>query len=355
MRGEPKMRPIFAILLSGLMTMAAHSAELKTEMLVYESTVDQTKPLQAEVAYAADGKKKPLIVVMHGYGGNKKDVAPDIRELAEKGLFAIAPDMRGAGGSAGKFDSGGVEIHDIVDAVLVAIKKFPNEIDARNLNVVGYSGGGGNAISCAVRFPDLFRTCNSFFGISDYGAWNKSKGRPDCNAKMERAIGTMDAEPDAYAARNANLAAGNVQTAKMHFFWDEAETQCPPDMIKTFVESHEKAGLKNCTTHISKYGDKLRWKHGYRSGNKALSEADALFLPDIQAPLTSSPRLPKKGTLVVNGYLITRHFSVWIGDGQKGSVKISYDVSNAQPVVKVIENPKNFTVKIGASPFADLP
>jgi len=333
----------------------ASNADVKTETVSYASSVDGTQPLYADIAFVPTRQKKPLVVVMHGYNGSKADVAHDIRELSQKGVVAIAPDMRGAGASAGKFDSGGIEVHDILDAVLFVVRRYPAEIDARNLNVVGYSGGGGNAISCAVRFPDVFRTCVSFFGISDYAAWNKSKGRPDCNVRMEAAIGTIATQPDAYAARNANAAAGNVCVTKMHFFWDENETQCPPNMIRQFIEANKAAGRQNCIAHVSTAKDTHRWLHGYRSGIPSLSDADAMFLRDMLAPVNASPRLPPRGTLVINGYLVTRHFSVWMGDGQKGSIKVAYDISDASPVVTVIENPKNYDVRITASPLTDLP
>ena len=36
----------------------------------------------ADVSYAADGRPKPLLMVMHGYNGSKADVAQDVAELA---------------------------------------------------------------------------------------------------------------------------------------------------------------------------------------------------------------------------------------------------------------------------------
>ena len=46
-----------------------------------------------------------------------------------------------------------------------------------------------------------------------------------------RTLGGTPAEvPLVYAARNYNLAAANAQASKLHFFWDEEETQCPPAM-----------------------------------------------------------------------------------------------------------------------------
>lgn len=331
-------------------------AAVKVETFKYTSSADGTGPLLADAALVPDGKAKPVLAVMHGYGGAKGDVTQDLRELAARGVVAVAPDMRGRGGSAGRWDSGGLDVHDILDAVLETARRYPGEVDARNLNVVGYSGGGGNAIACAVRFPDVFRTCVSFFGISDYAWWHRSKGRPDCNESMEKALGgAPDKIPEVYEARNAVAAAGNP-LGRLHFFWDSEEKACPPQMILDFLEAYRKAGRTGAAEHVSKPGDARRWLHGYRSGIRDLSAADEVFLKDVLDPQVAAPELPRTGRLVVNGYLVTRRFAVWIEDSKKGPVKgrvaVEYDLSGAKPAVKVVENPRNYKVTVEDSPLA---
>jgi pimeloyl-ACP methyl ester carboxylesterase len=335
---------------------AQQAPKLTQELLSYASSVDGVKPLLADVAFQVNGKKKPLLVVMHGYSGSRKAVALDVKELSARGVFALAPDMRGCGDSAGKWDSGGLDVHDIVDAVLAALKKYPDEIDARNLNIVGYSGGGGNAIACMVRFPDLFRNYVSFFGISDYGGWHASKGRPDCNARMEQALGgAPDKLPELFEARNAIPAAGNVGSGKIHFFWDEQEKQCPANMIEDFIERYKKAGKKNVAVHVSKSTDPLRWIHNYRAGNRDLSKADDLYLPDVMASDAKSPEIAPKGRFVVPGYLVTKHFQVWVEDGTKGQVAVEYELKDGRAEVRVVDNPKKYKVRIvKESPLANL-
>ncbi len=318
----------------------------------YASRVDGTAPLLADVAYVADGRRKPLLVVMHGYGGGREAVSLDLRELAPRGVFALAPDMRGRGGSAGRWDSGGLDVHDILDAVLAALARYPDEIDARNLNIVGYSGGGGNAIACMVRFPDLFQTAVSFFGISDYGGWHRSGGRPDCNQWMEAALdGTPDQVPGLFEARNAIPSAGNARCGRLHFFWDEDETMCPPAQVQAWLEGHCRTGLANAAVHISRRGDAKRWIHNYRTGNADLSAADDLYLPDVLAPKAASPSLPPVGRLVVPGYLVTRRFQVWIADGQRGQVTVAYDLTGPSPVIRVTDNPRRHAVRIKSAGY----
>lgn len=323
----------------------------------YASSVDGTSPLYADVAFQKDGQAKPIVLVMHGYSGSRKAVSFDLQELSVKGVFALAPDMRGHGESVGAWDSGGLEIFDMVDALIEAAKRYPGEIDASNLNVVGYSGGGGNAISAAVRFPDLFHTAVSFFGITDYGAWYHSKGRPDCNERMVKALGgPPDKLPEVYASRNANLAACNNGWTRLHFFWDREETGCPPFMSEIFLSQYASCGLQNAFKHVTGPGDDKRWIHGYRQSVRDLSFADEIFLKDVFSPLAPGPRLPLQGRLKVLGYLVTRDFQVWIEKGQAGAVTVEYDLSTSPVEVKVLDNPQGYAVKVLlTNPTAVLP
>ncbi len=323
------------------------------QTFAYASRVDGVEPLWADVAYLANGHRKPLLVVMHGYGGGRDAVARDLDELASRGVVALAPDCRGRGESAGSWDSGGLDVHDILDAVGAALARYPAEIDADNLNLVGYSGGGGHAIACAVRFPEVFRTLVSFFGIADYGAWHRSGGRPDCNEWMEFALGgPPDRLPDVYESRNAIPAAANARCSRLHFFWDEEETMCPPALVEAWIEEYHRAGLGPAAVHVSRCGDVRRWIHNYRTGNPDLSAADDLFLPDVLATPTRVAALPEQGRLVVPGFVVTRTFSVWIGDGQRGRVTVEYDRRGAMPGVRVVANPRGYAVRVG--PGVDL-
>ncbi len=353
---SPRRPFLVALLLAAGPAIAADPVTTR-ELLTYASSVDDVKPLLADVEYVADGKKKPLLVVMHGYRGSRKAVALDVKELAARGVFAVAPDMRGCGDSGGKWDSGGLDVHDILDAVLAAVKKYPQEIDAGNLNVVGYSGGGGNAIACMVRFPDLFRNYVSFFGISDYAGWHASKGRVDCNEWMEKALGGPPAKlPALYESRNAIPAAGNAGPGKWRFVWDEKETMCPANMIEEFIAGAKAAGKKDVVTHVSKATDKVRWVHNYRTGNRDLTKGDDLFLPDVFKPGTEKLRLPTKGKLVVPGYVVTRDFQVWVEDGARGSVVVEYETGPGGPKVNVVSNPNKYKVRVEtASPLKELP
>ncbi len=327
---------------------------MTNETIHYASTVDRTAPLYADACFVADGKPKPIIAVMHGFSGRRDNVAKDIRDLAARGLVAVAPDMRGRGGSAGKFDSGGLDVHDIVDALIAAVRKYPAEVDARNINIVGYSGGGGNCFTAFVRFPDFFHVVAPFFGISDYGEWYRLKKEAYGKIMDETIGGPPDRLPLHYLARNSCLGAANNGKSRLHIFWDERETACPPVMTERFLDTYRAAGLSNAVVHLSKEGDAWRWHHGYRTDNPMIEQADEIIVNEI---LRSTPdlSLPPKGKLTVCGYMVTRRFQVFVEDGQRGVVNVEYDLTGREPKLVVTDNPHQLNVSFSFStPLSSL-
>ncbi len=154
---------------------------LEVQRFSYNSSItddgDGPISLNAAVVYPstlATGSAAPVAVVMHGYSpasGNINQYLTVANSLARKGFVAIVVAMRGRDGSEGKRDSGGLEIYDIFDGVehIKADPFFADKIDATNLHISGYSGGGGNVMSSLTKFPDYFNLGAAFFGMSDYG------------------------------------------------------------------------------------------------------------------------------------------------------------------------------------------
>lgn len=316
------------------------------ETIEYASSIDGLAPLKADVCFEPGGGPKPLAAVLHGFHCMRWLVAEDCRALARRGMFCVAPDMRGHADSAGEHDCGGLQICDIVDALAQAARRWPDEIDKRRINALGYSGGGGNVQSLFTKFPDLLNAGASFFGISDYALWHRTKGRVDCNETMEKALGGgPDVVPERYAARASLPAIENNPHTRLHLFWDAEETACPPILNERLLEAAERLGHTNVTAHISKPGDPHRWFHGYRFETPDLNAGDDFFVPDF---LTDFGRRawPESGELVVCGYVVTRRFSVWIGDGLAGTARVRYQLGKGKPEIEVIEASSDAPVRV---------
>jgi len=320
---------------------------MSTHQFQFISSVDGTGPLYGDATFESAGGKRPVIAVMQGFSGDRSPVKPDVERLAAKGLFAVSVDARGRGLSAGRRDCGAVEIADIVDGLHHAITLFPQYADETNLNVVGYSGGGANALSLVTKFPDLFRVAVSYFGISDYALWYEFGGRPDCDEIMRADLeGTPAERPREYEARSSLRAARNALCTEVHLYWDEEETGCPPMLNTRFKAACDALGYRNCFVHESRKTDPVRWHHGYTTNWPELIEAEKEFVPRILSGAVPEPRLPKKGRLAVPGFVITRHFQLWVGNGKHGVADVEYDVSGAKPAVKVISYTPGQRVRI---------
>ena len=300
---------------------------LKRKIIEFASTADGAAPLFAETAWDDQQHDLPLVAVMTGFNGTRANVEHCLDRFAEQGLCAVSIDMRGRDQSAGRPDCGAVEIHDINDALDAAARALQDYVDPDRCCIVGYSGGGGNTMSAVTKFPDRFQVAVSFFGISDYEYWFRSRGRPDCNQRMVNWVGGSPEElPHAYRARNSAAAAGNCPNTEMHLFWDQEEIDCPGPMNDTFAANARHAGNQNVFCHLSKTTDKHRWFHGYPQDHPSLIAAEDIFIPRI-LERNVSLSLPTTGRLVVPGYLVTKHFSFWIGDGRQNAATIEYDLT----------------------------
>ena len=297
------------------------------ESLVYGSSVSHLAPLKAWTAHRPDGKPKPVVVLMHGFGepilrhGGRR-MRGSVRYYALKGLYAIAVDLRGREESSGQRDDGGLEVMDIYDAVQAALRKHPEETDSDCINIIGWSGGGGNTFSAVTRMPDLFSNAAAFYGITDYGHWAETsfKGALEPNIG-----GTPQEVPDRYAARNSLLGVVNNAYTNFHFFWDEQETICPVWMDTEYRRIAEELGYRNITAHESKERDKFRWLHA--GGDRASAvESERICMPLFTERNNPAPRLAPSGRLTVLGYLMTRRFGTLFGQGNDAVVRLDYEL-----------------------------
>lgn len=296
----------------------------KIEEICYNSSFDDTLGLYAVVSYPIKGDSLPIVILMHEYGKgkNRYSLLSSIKRWTSYGFFVISPDMRGRGWnipenilienmmglrfpeiirdlicivnrrlgmekwlstkyqiSGGKRDSGLNEINDIYDAVQEVVRKYKN-VNKDNVNIVGYSGGGGNVLSAVTRFPWIFKNGVSFFGISDYGYWYKYCDDGKIRQQLEEDIGgTPWAFPEEYRLRNSLLRVQKSRDVNIFLFFDEEEKRCPKEMNFLFKKAADSLGFNNVKIFESNKGDSVRWRHGNPSTKKDLIRAEEIFLP----------------------------------------------------------------------------
>ena len=223
--------------------------------VTYPSTLDELD-LKMDIGYDSTLTNAPVLLILHGHSSifSGTDI---VQRLAKKGIFAIQTYKRGFNGSEGVSDDGGREIQDFVDAVEYVKANYGSYVDENNINVAGYSGGGGNAYGLVTKFPDYFNSAQIFFGMSDYGHdpqdswWYNGASTSQKNIMSTRIGGTPTDVPDNYYSRALYLGAKNNPDTNIQLFYDTAEAVVPPVNATQYTTVATAAGLTNTITRIS--------------------------------------------------------------------------------------------------------
>ncbi|MCC6127368.1 MAG: prolyl oligopeptidase family serine peptidase [Pirellulales bacterium] len=314
--------------------------------------------LYAELNYDNARQNAPIAVVMHGYSGSTghfANVRANAQRLRDGGFFVISVAMRGREGSDGVRDSGGLEIYDIYDAVEKAKTQFAPYVNPNNISITGYSGGGGNAMSALTKFPDYFRAGSSFFGISDYGlntqsGWYFLGAASNHQTQLRTDIGDPTlgnaAVTERYRARASNLASKNNPYSEIHLFVNDNEPTCPKINDSSYRDSAIAAAaypgeFNNINVHIGVAGtykdfnnnginesrEQQYWPHGFPTADQQYA-AEAWYLDRLLSGAIPQPVLNASDQLFIAGFVKTKPFEFWVGDGQNAAGELTYNLAN---------------------------
>jgi dienelactone hydrolase len=329
--------------------------------VTYQSSItsDGNGPLdlKMELNYDNSNTAMPIAVVMHQFSqasGNFADYRANAQRLRDQGFFVLTVAMRGRDGSDGVRDSGGLEIYDIHDAVEYAKSTYGSLVDASNISITGYSGGGGNVLSAVTKFPDYFRAASSFFGMSDYGydatnGWYNNGASSSHRAILNTDIGNPNTGGatvrDRYMARDSALASQNNPYTEIHLFVNGNEPVTPPVNDTTFKNnavanaSHD-GEFDNITVHIGLVGtyhdfdndsvndpnEQQYWPHGDPTADQQAA-AEQWYLSRLLSGDIPEPVLNGSDTLFVAGFVKTKAFEAWLGDGQNAAGLLEYQMT----------------------------
>lgn len=277
--------------------------------------------LSMKLTYPAGGTNLPIVVLMHGFNEEAADFdAAALKRFPRYGAFCAFVDMRGRGSSSGTPDVSAREIYDIADAITYITTNYADIVDADNINLVGYSGGGGNAYAVAAKFPDLFNTVTAFFGISDYGhdvtdGWYQNGATAQSKTNMETWIGDNPTNvPNAYHARAHVLGVTNYTGGQLMIFHDEGDTSVPVVNSTNVTDAMDAAGLTNYADYITiaATSSYYRWSHGLPNYPANVIRAEPTFMDVITAGTHAAWTIPASGTVTVLGYIVTKRFTIWL-------------------------------------------
>lgn len=344
------------------LTSTRTTAESVSNSFSYQSTVsedgDGPLDLTAELNYDSSRSNAPIAVVMHGYSptnGNFSNVRANAQRLRDAGFFAVSVAMRGRDGSDGDRDSGGLEIYDIYDAVEAVKATYPDLVDESNVHITGYSGGGGNAMSALTKFPDYFRLGSSYFGISDYGydqsnGWYFDGASSGHQSRLRSDIGDptigSDLVEDRYHARASNLASRNNPYSEIHLFVNANEPTCPPINVTSYRDNAVAAAVSagefdNIHLHIpaasgtyedfnnngiNESNEQQWWPHGFPTADQQQA-AESWYLDRLLDGSIPEPVLNASDELFVAGFVTTKKFELWLGDGANAAGNLQYSLT----------------------------
>ncbi len=356
-----RLHSIF-IVVAFIVTTGIATAASVTEIKTYQSTISTDAQgaalnLKMEVNYNNAVSNAPVMVTTHQYSddpGLFDMVRPNAQQLRDQGFFVITVAMRGRMGSGGVRDSGGLEIYDIFDAVEAAKAQYGSFINPNNINITGYSGGGGNTMAALTKFPDYFRTGGAFYGMSDYGydltnGWYNNGAASNHKTQLDTDIGNPNT-PTAlitsrYMARASNLASRNNPYSEIHFFVNSDEPTCPPINDTSYRNNAIAAAsftgeFSKITIHTGTAGtyqdfngngsndsnEQQYWPHTTLTTDQQWSGL-SWYLSRVLNGSIPAPVLNTSDNLFVAGFVRTKKFSFFVGDGQNGAGSLIYALS----------------------------
>ena len=184
----------------------------------------RTDRLTQQVLEAGDG---PLVLLLHGFPELSISWRAQVEALAAAGFHAVAPDMRGYGGTDGPAEREAYSILHLVGDMVDLVRTLGED----RCVVVGHDWGAAVAWHCALMRPDLF---TAVAGLSVPFQPRRPKGPPTAAmAALSKRAGRGDLyisrfQPDdAHAAFDADPAAA---LRKMFHAYDGAT---PPERQST--------------------------------------------------------------------------------------------------------------------------
>lgn len=276
-----------------------------------------------------DGKSNlPIVVAMHGYGGSAYSSADTLNRMARYDAFVISPGMRGRNGAGGAQDSSGREIYDIYDAIEYVKATYPTIVNPNNICVCGYSGGGGNALAFACKFPDYANVIVSHFGMSDYGYLS-------CHypGNVTWMGGTYAEVPNNYRARCAKEAISNFSGGHLYLFHDTLDSHVPVCNSEQAAATMVAAGLTNYTENYTDAEDDPRWVHGNPINGDPLVQSEPIWLQAVVNGTYPAWTIPASGTVTVIGYIKTKRFTIWLNTGIDAEATVAYNTATHQYTV----------------------
>jgi len=269
----------------------------------------------------------PILLYTHGWHMSVQKPTEDSQN-PNPGFLSVQVDMRGRAFSTGQPDANGFELYDVYDALEFARGEYADLIiDPERVYFVGGSGGGGNALGLAGKFPDLFVSITANFGISDYADWYIRDSVGEFRDELGPWIGcSPQQDPMAYASRGGITTVANV-LSPVYLAHGELDPRVPVSQSRAYYE--KALALGKVAHYLELSGVGARGHLGNITDEQNTSFE--LFCEDALNDYRDPPVLPKAGEFVVAGYLATKYFTVFLNSINQVA-RVRYDLDRREVV-----------------------
>ncbi|MBI4977025.1 MAG: prolyl oligopeptidase family serine peptidase [Spirochaetes bacterium] len=290
------------------------------DLVYYESS--RTPGLELAMLVTKPEKPSPLLATTHGW---HMDIGGfSYLDKPAGAYFRVTVDMRGRKYSQGKQDCNGYELHDVYDAINYAKILYREYIT--NPDVIYFdagSGGGGNAYGIIGKFPDLFAACTALCGISDYAFWYSNDTKGEFRDEMDPWIGgSPDAKPMAYRSRSGLTMVENLITP-LYIAHGDTDPRVTVDHARRYVARAKELGKESLVTYyeLPGVGDADHFGKATKEQRDAIGRGSE----ENRQKHRTTVIIPRKGRMIVCGYLVTKQFAVYLDSVDKVAV-LDYDI-----------------------------
>jgi phospholipase/carboxylesterase len=145
-----------ALHFAALLVAAAAPASARMPAIVQQLTPDAIAYVPADVSGPA-----PLVVLLHGAGGDARNFLDQFRREADaRGVILISVQSNGRTWAQRKPNDGEADVANIKAAITGLSGR--TAIETGRTTVMGFSDGASYALSVGMAYPDLFRTIVAF-------------------------------------------------------------------------------------------------------------------------------------------------------------------------------------------------
>lgn len=293
-----------------------------SDLIYYESS--RTPGLRLAMTVRKPDKPSTIILTTHGWHMSMPEWKPN--DDKPDSHVVVLVDMRGRAFSTGSPDCNGLELYDVIDACEYVKKHYAEYIsDPEVVYFKGGSGGGGNCYAILNKFPDYFAAAASMCGPSDYMEWYDDDPIGEFQDELEVWVGPRGEKGsfnEAYASRSGLYGLENLYTP-LFIAHGNADNRVPVSHMHHYLERAKELEKDHLIGHyeLDGVGKGDHWTGASDDQMKKMGEG----VDGVIANNTTPINIPRKGRLIVQGYVVTKHFSVFC-DSIDNMGEIIYDL-----------------------------